>query len=245
MSATLVIQSAADPEIGGWRGECLASVRHWADANQFHYRFVDDALFECIAPDLLRRTIDQPVIATDLARLVLLKQALGEGFERVVWLDADTLVLDSAAFTLPAELFAVGREHWVQSSQRGLRCYRKVHNAFLMFTADNPFLAFYRYSAEAIVRAHTGAHMVPQLVGPKLLTAWHNISPLPVCEAVDVFSPEVIRDLNAGGGAALDLWSRQRETDAAAVNLAASSVARGEVSDTEMEALIAHFRRRR
>jgi hypothetical protein len=73
------------------------------------------------------------------------------------WLDADVLVIDPAGWTLPDSDFALGREVWIRRDGNRVRDFVKVHNAFLMFRADNPFLDFYRFAAERIVLAHRGA----------------------------------------------------------------------------------------
>ncbi len=210
----------------------MDSVREWCALHAYRYRFIDDALFERVPADILSKTAASRVVATDIGRLFLIRSALAEGFDRVLWLDADTLVLNPQRFILPDAGFAVGREHWIQADGARWRCYRKVHNAFLLAVAGNPVLEFYLYTALNIVRAHSGRHMVPQLVGPKLLTALHNISAFTVCESADVMSPPVLADVIAGGGAALSLW-RER-ADPAAVNLCQSSVRDGTVDDALM-----------
>jgi len=233
---TLVLQSHRRPLPGRWLERCLASVRDWAEQQGHHYRFEDDALFERLAPDLRERTRAQKVIAADLARLAALQAALEEGFDTVVWLDADTLVLRPAALVLPDEPYALGREVWVQRNADGLRSYVKVHNAFLMFRRGNPFLDFYRHAAERIVRAHRGP-MVPQLVGPKLLTALHNLIDCPVLEQAAMLSPAVAHDVLGGGGAALDAFRARSAAAPAAVNLCASLVGR-EIDEAQILALI-------
>jgi hypothetical protein len=95
---------------GAWLERCLDSARIWASLQGYQYRFEADELFERLDPKLRERTAGRPVIAADLARLVALQQALAEGFDAVVWLDADTLIMDSEAFALPVELYGLGRE---------------------------------------------------------------------------------------------------------------------------------------
>lgn len=234
--ATLILQSHRQPLPGAWLERCLASVRSWAGHHGFAYRFVDDALFQHLPGDLLRATQRQPVVATDLARLAAMQAALAEGYEAVVWLDADTLVANRQALVLPEASYAVGREVWIQPHKGRLRAFVKVHNAFLMARAGNPFLAFYRHAAENLVRAHDGP-MVPQLVGPKLLSALHNLAGLTVTEHAGMLSPAVIRDLLAGGGEALQLFRRESVVPPAAVNLCGSLVGR-ELDEAEMDAVI-------
>ncbi|MEQ8859792.1 MAG: hypothetical protein RIC56_14205 [Pseudomonadales bacterium] len=222
---TLVLQSHRQPLPAAWLEPCLDSVRRWARANGFDYRFDDDVLFESVPVDLRERLRQRPAIAADLARLTALQAALDQGYTTVVWLDADTLIFDPAALRLPEDSYALGREVWVQSVHGRLRAYVKVHNAFLLFRVGNPFLEFYRHAAERIVRAHDGP-MAPQLVGPKLLTAVHNLICCPVAERAGMLSPLVASDLLAGGGAAFELFRAKSVVPPAALNLCASLVGR-------------------
>jgi hypothetical protein len=241
---TLVLQSHRLPLPAPWMSACCDSVRGWADHQGYDYRFEDDALLSRLPADLRDRTVQRTVVAADLARLEALDAALEEGYRQVVWLDADTLVVDPAALQLPEADYAVGREVWIQTDARTgrLRAYVKVHNAFLYFAAGNPFLAFYRHAAQRIVRAHRGP-MVPQLVGPKLLTALHNLIDCPVAERAAVLSPAVVEDLPAGGGPALTLMQAHSREPPASLNLCASLVDT-EAGASRMDALIERLLKR-
>ena len=110
----------------------------------------------------------------------------------------------TAALALP-DGYLFGRELWVQPDPRGrLQVRGNVHNALAAFAPDNPFLAFYIDAAERILRRHQGPP-VPQIIGPKLLTALDNMLGLPGSWAVGMASPRVVADLAAGGGPALAL----------------------------------------
>jgi len=69
--------------------------------HQFEYRWMGDELLRLLPATLLEKTMEmtarQPVVATDLARLHALGNALDEGFDTAVWVDADTLVLRPAS----------------------------------------------------------------------------------------------------------------------------------------------------
>ncbi len=235
-SDTLVLQSHRQPLPARWLQPCLDSVRAWAHGGGFAYRLVDDALFDHLAPDLRDKLKRRPVIAADLARLGAMGAALTEGYRSVIWCDADTLVFDPALLRVPSDDYALGREVWIQRQGGRLRDYVKVHNAFLLFRAGNPFLDFYRHAAERILRAHDGP-MAPQLLGPKLLTALHNLIGCPVAERAGMLSPAVARDLLAGGGQALDRFRIRSPEPVAAVNLCGSLVG-SELEVAEIEAVI-------
>jgi hypothetical protein len=190
-------------------------------------------------PNTVAETIHQHrVIASDLARLHALRDALDQGYKNVAWLDADFLVFDPIRFVLPEQPYAVGREVWVQYDKNGkLKVYKKVHNAFLMFRQGNSFLEFYTETAERLLWLHQ-ATMPPQYIGPKLLTALHNIAILPVLETAGMLSPMVVSDIVNGGGAALDRFVEQSPESITAANLCISSCNRDEVSGEYMETLI-------
>ncbi len=238
MSKTLIIQSHRSPLPYPWLSPCLDSVRRWSESNQYAYRYLNDELFDAVQDDILEKVTQQKVIAADLARLKVLQQALCEGYETVVWLDADFLIFDPVGFALPDGPYAVGREVWVQQDKQGRRkVYKKVHNAFLMFRQGNGFLDFYVETAERLLRQNQGG-MPPQFIGPKLLTALHNICQLPVMESAGMLSPLVIQDLIQGRGEALRSFVEHSPAPIAGANLCISSHERQEVSSAEMEQVI-------
>jgi len=238
MSTTLVIQSHRAPLPFAWLQRCLESVAGWAAGNAYDYRFLGDELFAPLAPELRQRLASQPVIASDLARLVSLQQGLAEGYDCVVWCDADFLIFDPAVFVLPAASYALGREVWVQRDrQQRLRAFVKVHNALLMFRRANPLLDFYRDTAERLLRLNQGS-IPPQFIGPKWLTALHNIALCPVLETAAMLSPLVMRDCLAGDGEALRLFRQKSVVAPAAANLSSSLTGREGFSDADMHRLM-------
>lgn len=238
MSNKLVIQSHRSPLPFSWLQRCLDSVRYWCEKNRYQYQFLGDDLFDYVPADLREKLTDQPVIASDLARLNVLRNRLNKGFETVVWLDADFLIFDPENFILPDLPFAVGREVWIQRDrQKKLKVYRKVHNAFLSFRQENSFLSFYAESAERLLRQNQSG-IPAQFIGPKLLTALHNIVQLPVMETAGMLSPLVVKDILQGEDTALQLFKENSPDILAGANLCISSRERKELSCSQMEELI-------
>ncbi len=232
--STLVIQSHRTPLPAAWLQPCLDSVRDWAKDNNFEYRFLDDEIFSPLPESILQKTADRLQAASDLARLIALQGALDEGCETVIWCDADFLVFAPHALSLPANSYGLGREVWVQPGSGKLRVHVKVHNAFMFFRRGNPFLDFYRHAAQRMLEAHEGP-MVPQFVGPKFLSAIHNMLTCPVVEEAAMFSPATTRALLAGGGPALDLLLAKSIRPPAGANLCSSLTDNGELSEGELE----------
>jgi hypothetical protein len=213
-------------------------VRHWSEINSYDYSFVGDELFDSLTPAQIQKTVEQKVIATDLARLHLLQDSLRQGYTTVIWCDADLLIFDPDNFELPDYSYALGREVWVQADRNDLlKVFKKVHNAFLMFRRGNNFLDFYAETAERLLNLNTGK-VPPQFIGPKLLTALHNIAICPVMETAGMLSPLVIRDLIQGQGAALELFRRESPVRISAANLSSSLTAQESISDVDMNRLI-------
>lgn len=243
---TLVLQSHRQPLPASWLEDCLASVTGWASQLGFDYRFLDDSLFEPIAASLIASYRDRPVILSDLGRLYWLQHFLREGYQRVIWCDADFLIFNPEQFRPVAEVFALGRENWIQLDDTGkLRNYRKVHNAFMLFCDQgkgqdqgrNVFLDFYLESAERLLSINQGL-VPPQFIGPKLLTALHNIVHCPVQEDAGMFSPAVMHDMLAGHGKALKLLRSVRNIPLLAANLSASLTAVEGLDEIAMQELI-------
>ncbi len=238
MNKTLIIQSHRDPLPALWLSHCLSSVHSWATTAGYDYRYIDDELFSPL-PDAIRtKCADRPVVASDLGRLYALRDALAEGYETVVWLDADVLVINPSAMLLPLDDFALGREVWIESDDKQrLRARKKVHNAVLMFRAGNHFLDFYLETAVRLLQLNDGA-IPPQFLGPKLLTALHNVAQFPVWESMAMLSPLVASDIRCRGGAALDMFNRNSSAIPTALNLCASLAPAGEAGEEEMDDLI-------
>ena len=247
MHSTLVIQSHNTPIQASWLKACIASVERWCESNQFQYQFLGDALFDPLNLTILEKVKDQLVIATDLARLYALREGLKK-FDRVVWLDTDFLIFAPDQFVLPAqselkEGYMLGREVWVQQDKERpnkLKSYVKVHNAFLLFDRENSFLEFYLQHAERLLEQCDGP-MPPQFIGPKLLTALHNVIGCPVLESAGMLSPLVIDDLLSKGEqcCALNLMKKKSPMPMAGANLCRSLVVQGQRSSEDMESLVA------
>jgi hypothetical protein len=241
-ATTVVVQSHTSPLPAAWYERCAASVRTWSEARGFDYRWLTDELFERLPQPLRQKTRAQPVIASDLARLIVLQEMLEADYERAIWVDADVLVRDTMTLQLPDTDALFGRELWVQASATGqLKVYRKIHNAFMAFTAMDPVLPFYRMSAERILSRYDAdaTPMVAQLIGPKLLTLLHNAIGFDVLETAGVLSPQVIRDLlGNGGGRALNRYLAESAGMPLALNLCGSTVRGGELTNDEMSAVV-------
>lgn len=238
MNRTVVLQSHRSPLPHAWLETCLQSVRSWANLKEFDYHFVGDELFDSLPDDLQRIKHSNRVIASDLARLLSIRKLLEQGYDTAIWCDADFLIFAPEKFTPVDSNYALGREVWIQFDRnKKLRSYSKVHNAFLLFRQGNSFLDFYIETAQKLLRKSSSS--VPaQFIGPKLLTALHNIALCPVQETAGMLSPMVILDLLEGDGKALRLFIDKSPQHVHAANLCISSISNGDLTAQNMQAAI-------
>ena len=226
----VVIQSYRTESVPEWLSGCMTSVRDWAAAQGYDYRHIGDEIFDMVPAWYRANAGGRAPVITDLARLLLIREELSAGRSAAIWFDADVLIFDPDALAIDlTPAYAFGRERWVQPGPKtdarpgSLKVYRNVHNAVAMFRPGNAFLKFYIHACERILKAASGS--VPnQVVGPKFLTAIHNIMGFDLIDTVGMLSPLVLRDLHAGGGPALDRLIAATPTPLAAANLCSSMV---------------------
>jgi hypothetical protein len=233
----VVCQSYRAQDVPGWIGACLDSVKAWAKAQDYDYRFVGDDILDLVPAAYRAKAAGRWPVLTDYARLALLTEMLGKGYDSVLWLDADVLVFAPEAVALPADVsYAFGRELWVQPEKGGLAVRRNVHNAVVLMRPGNPVLDFYAHACERVItRIDSG--FPDQVVGPKLLGALHNIVGFPLIDSVGMFSPPVVRDIAAGGGPATEMLRAASAAPLGAANLCSSLVGK-DTDDALLEAAV-------
>lgn len=222
---THVIQSASPKTQPEWLRVCLSSVEDWATSNGWKHSLNGDELFEHVPEDIRVKFSAQKPLLADIARLNWARQMFDNdnNLERVIWLDADVLIFAPDKIKIdPAWDFAVGRQIWIQTGAEGtIKTYKQVHNAILVMRRTSPVLDYLRHAVRHIASRHDGP-AASQLLGPKLLSALHNIVAFDIVESVGMASPLVIRDITTGGGEALTALRNQTSGEVGAVNLCAS-----------------------
>jgi len=228
---TLIFQSCQGTSRAEWLSRCLNSVQMWSKSKGYDYHLSGDEIFHPVPQWFLSKTPSRMAPATDLGRLLMARHFLSDGYQRVVWLDADVFVFDSENFNLTVDDgYAFGREVWVQPNDKGgVKAYRNVHNALSIYVSGNSFLEFYIDSCLKIMSGVEIDHFPAQLLGPKFLTALHSLVGFHLVDDVGMTSPLVLRDIAAGGGAAVDLMRRKLTGPMNAANLCSSLI--GTTSD--------------
>lgn len=219
---TIVYQSYRTTDVPRWIRVCMASVRSWASLNGFEYRFIDDQLFG-YAPDWFRDKANGQICpVSDLARLVLAKDFLAQGYARTVWVDADVVVFAPERLSVESiDGFAFCKELWFSADGGGRsQCRPGVNNAITVFTQNTTHLDFF---IDACLRI---ARNKPQLgkldVGTQFLSHLGQILPFQVLANVGMFNPVVMAAIVAQDSAMLQAYAEHLEAPLACANLCAS-----------------------
>lgn len=191
---TLVYQSYRTKNVPEWIQICMKSVQDWVKTAGYEYRFIDDSLFT-YAPDWYREKVNHNIqVVSDLARLALAKMYLGQGYERVVWIDADMLIFNPEMFFLDdREPFYLCRETWIDedpADNNRIIHQEKINNSISIYNQGNAFLDFYIDACLKIVERESGFECVT--VGTTFLTALNELYPLPLLRNVGIISPGLI-----------------------------------------------------
>ena len=222
MTPVTILQSAAAVR-PDWVSRCMTSVADWCQRQGYHYHCIGDELFEWVTPELRTKLHDRRPILADLARLRWIEAELAARGGRVVWIDADTLVVDPTWRTPDSTHTFFGEECWVQSTTEGTwRAYQSPHNAFMGFTAASPVLGFLAYLSESIIERADAAYIAPQMVGPKLLKALNNLAQFTLVPEAGAASPELLAEWVRDAGPATACYEQAARGPLALVNLCAS-----------------------
>lgn len=221
---TVILQSYRTHDVAPWMNECLHSVRDWAGSHGYAYEFLDDRFFD-YAPAWVREVCGTEILPiTDVARLYLLRDYLGRGWDRAVWVDADVLVFapdkfildDKVSYSLCYELACL------VTPEQGAQFGGYVNNAVMFVTPNQPMLDFWIFAAEEILRTRGQQKVFSTIVGTRFFSALAGAMPLRAAQDVGLFIPPLIRDIAAGGGPLLDQWAAQLRKPVAAANLCRS-----------------------
>ena len=222
MASVTILQSAAAVR-PDWVNQCMTSVADWSLRQGYHYHCIGDELFEWVTPELRAKLHDRTPILADLARLRWIEAELAVRGGLLVWIDADTLVVDPDWCVPDSEHTIFGEECWVQPTADGAwRAYQSPHNAFMGFTAASPVLSFLAYLSESIIERADAAHIAPQMVGPKLLKALNNLAQFTLVPEAGAVSPELLTEWVGDAGPATACYAEAARPPLALVNLCSS-----------------------
>lgn len=196
MKMTIVLQSFRRHDVPEWMSRCLTSVREWAASSGFAYECLDDAFFD-LAPAWVRTRCGPEIFpVTDIARLHYLQQMLAQGYQRVIWIDADVLIFKPEALRLQCQDGATFCEEWVSRVDEagGLHIQPPgINNAVMVFEQNNPILPFYLHAAETRLRRLPPQAPISRTeIGPPLLHQLASVVPLACNQHIGLFNPWIM-----------------------------------------------------
>ena len=238
MTPVTILQSAANAR-PAWVSRCMRSVADWSQQQGYHYHSIGDELFDWVTPGVRAKLQQRTPILADLARLRWIEAELSKRGGLVVWIDADTLVVDPTWRIPDSTHTFFGEECWVQPTAEGAwRAYQSPHNAFMGFTAVSPVLGFLAYLSESIIERADAAHIAPQMVGPKLLKALNNLAHFKLVPEAGAVSPALLAEWVGDAGPATACYEQAAQGPLALVNLC-SSLTHSEEDVERVEQLLA------
>ena len=227
MQNVLVLQSVGS-DAPVWHRRCMVSVEQWARRQDYIYRALGDDLFDPVPDWYLAKARGRMPIAADLGRLQWASQMLNQGYDWVIWFDADVLVFAPDMLEIDLQQACTfGQEHWVQlksGTQNRWEVRKNIHNAFAAFPVHCPLLPFLIDLVLRMMRRVDPDHIAPQMMGPKLLSSLHNLADFDVRPDIGALSPAVTQAV-AGDHATVDALTalcRAQPQPLVAVNLCAS-----------------------
>ncbi len=228
----LVLQSYKPPPWAEWRRLCINSVQEWAATKSYTYRFIGDELFAPIPEQLMSNCQGVLLPLTDIGRLLWLQKLLIEGWDRVIWLDADILIFDP-----PLDIGAdvVGREVWISKGlQDGFRAASSVNNCVVSVTKDSGLLDELLNATLSEAKNFSDPPH-PRALGPDLLRRLDAETPLAVAPDIAMASPILVNALACNDPAPLSAHHSVWGGPVRAVNLCGSLI---KDEDVALEAVI-------
>lgn len=226
---TIVYQSFRTQNVPPWISRCMESARLWAQRQGFEYKFWDDSFFDFVPADLRPRASTHVCLLSDYARLVAAKTLLREGWDRVIWVDADLFVFAPDSFTIDVTSgYAFCREVWHDLTLWGQPFFKlTVNNSVSVFCRDETIIDFYLKEAAAILQSNRT--LAAASIGTEWLYAQRKHTPFPLLTNVGIFGPEMMFRYLRNDAAFLQPYLRFQTSPIHAVNLCHSKM--GEIYD--------------
>jgi hypothetical protein len=196
----------------------MGTVSSWARDQGHDYRFLGDEFFDCV-PGWYRdacRGHKWPL--SDLARMITAQTLLAEGYDRVLWFDADLVVFRPQSLRIDLEPeFSFCREPWLGRRENPVRAIVRGRGSINLLFSGESWRGYYTvvnvnnalfcvgrgwmldHYIESILHAGRFLHeLPPQHMGPDILTAFQKALRYPLVHNVGSFSDLIIRDLAVG-----------------------------------------------
>ena len=184
----------------------MQSVKDWAKSHAWDYVFMDDA-FLGLAPATVQEVCASNIYAlTDVCRLVWAKQALAEGYDRVIWADADMLVFRPADLRIDdIRGHGFAREFFLRQERSGKYTpIEGINNALMVFEQGDDILDSYLQACMSAISAMEPGKVPRTALGPHLLKSLDGNFGLNRIEGIGLFTQAVMTQLAKGN---VEMWA--------------------------------------
>ncbi len=220
---TIVVQSFRRANVPEWIARCMDSVMRWSRIRDYDYQLYGDEFYDLCGAEYLARVGGNVRSITNLARLEATRNKLAEGYDRVIWLDADVFVFDPPNLLMETDAgYAFSREVWVEANSDGSikHIHTSLHNAAFVFTPRQADLDFFINTIRHIVMTRVISSNYQ--VGVRLLTGLSYPMDIRTMTSVGMFSPHVMGAIAAGNTEFIRQFARLQGAPTQAANLCLS-----------------------
>jgi len=200
----------------------MESVRVWAEARHWGYRFLDDRFFEFAPAGVRERCAGNLYALSDICRLRWMQQELDAGVERVIWADADVLVFAPSMLDVTTQSgYAFAHEIFLPVRMDGKFDVLEGCNNALMVCERRGRSMLDRYLALCMARLATlPPGPVPRTaLGPSLLREWQGKDEFELIGHVGLFTRIIMEQIADGTGGLVAECARRARGRLAAANL--------------------------
>ncbi|HEY5106494.1 MAG TPA: hypothetical protein VII73_06945 [Caulobacteraceae bacterium] len=205
-----------------WIARCLASVQAWTRASGHDYLLTDDSAFELCGADYLAKAGANPRTKTNLARLELIARAHAQGYDQVVWMDADIFVFNPAELAFGvANRITFARETWLAPRGDGSwEATKTQNNCVVVCPSGDKDLALIIQTIRHVAAHHPINHNFR--VGVHLIRGLHHFLHFPLVTNVGMFSNHAVLAVAQDQKQLLKAQAVHHGTPVHAANLCAS-----------------------
>ena len=198
-SRTIVVQSFRRTDVPAWIARCLESAKLWAKRWNYDYAFYGDEFYDLCGADYLARADGNPRTITNLARLEITRIKLWEGYDRVIWLDADVFVFDPARLTMQTDAgYAFSQQVWATAQPDGSARmdHASLHKRHIRIYAETDGSGTV-HSYHSPYRKKRGSSVQALKTGIWLISGLLNSLAIPVLKNVAMFSTDLTKAIAA------------------------------------------------
>lgn len=201
----------------------MESVDAWANAENWDYLRLDDAFLRLPEQWILEKCGTNIYAVTDVARLIWLNQTLNQGYERVIWADADMLVISPAQLTQQLQRHqghGFAKEVFLPIERAQAHVPRiGINNSMMFFERGDITLEAYLNECKSFLLSFNERTLPRTSLGPTLLSRFQREATLNTIEGIGLLTPAIMLPLGQGDDSQLEAYEKTVGSPIVAANL--------------------------